>query len=94
MSGMKTVQDAVDYFKTEVSENTRYEDMTKLDLPPNLHIELEPMRFNPETDTLYGGRTAFPGRDTIITSIKYKRKYNDIKTTKEKPGYTNHYYNY
>ena len=94
MSDMKTVQDAVDYFKTEVTETTSYEDMNKLNLPKNLHIQWEPLRFNPETDTMFEGRTAFPGSDTVVTSIKYKRKYDSIKTVKEKPGYANHYYGY
>ena len=68
--------------------------MRGLDLPENLHIQLDYVRFNPETDSLHNGRTAFPGRDTVVTSIKYKRKYSDIKTTTEKSGYINHYYGY
>ncbi len=94
MSAMKTVQDAVDFFQTEVTETTRYEDLGKQDLPKNLHIQWEPLRFNPETDTMFEGRTAYPGSDSIVTSIKYSRKYDSIKTTKEKSGYTNHYYGY
>jgi len=95
MTEMMSVGDAVWYFETEVRGTSAYEDLAnRRDLPPNLSIQLEPIRFNPETDTMFGGRTAFPGRDTIVTSIKYRRKYSDIKTTKEKPGYVNYYYDY
>ena len=94
MSSMRTVQDAVQFFQTEVRDTTPVEDMSRLDLPKNLHIQLEYDRFDPETDTLFGGRTAFPGHDTMVTSIKHQRKYKSIKTTKEKPGYVNHYYGY
>jgi len=94
LSEIKTVSDAIEYFETEVHETSTFEDMSKLDLPKNLHMQLEYMRFDPETDTMFNGRTAFPGSDTYVTSIKYKRKYKNIKTTKEKPGFINYYYGY
>jgi len=28
-----------------------------------------------DTDTLFNGRTAFPKSSTLVTSIKYKKKY-------------------
>ena len=94
MSAMKTLEDALSFFQTEVQETAAIEDMSKLDLPRNLHMQLEYQRFDPQTDTMFGGRTAYPGRDTYVTSIKYKRKYESIKTTKEKPGFANHYFGY
>ena len=94
LSNMKTVQNALDYFDTGVHETTALQDLSKLDLPPNLHIQDEYIRFDPDTDTMHGGRTAFPGRDTVVTSIKYKRKYKSFKHTKEKPGFANHYFGY
>lgn len=79
----------------QVRQTSKYEDLRELDLPKNLHIQQEYIRFNPEDKEAYhGGRTAYPGRNTIVTSIKYKRKYADIITKKEKPGYINHYYGY
>ena len=94
MSRMSTVDDAVQHFQTEIHETTAFEDLSRVDLPPNLHIQWEPVRFNPETDKMFGGRTAYPGQDNVVTSIKFRRKYETIKTTKEKPGYYNHYYDY
>ena len=72
---MSTVDDVVKYFQTEVRDGTKLEDLSKLDLPKNLHMNLEPIRFDPDTDTVYGGKTAFPGQKTIVPSIKYRRKY-------------------
>ncbi len=34
------------------------------------------------------------GSNTYVTSIKYKRKYDDIITTQPKPGFVNHYEGY
>ena len=81
----------LDFYSTPVTQTSAYEDLSKLDLPKNLHIIQDYVRFDPETDTIYGGRTAFPGRDTVITSLKYKRKYKDIKTTKPVAGYVDKY---
>ncbi len=93
---MQSVQDAVDYFQTEVKLSSALEDMTTLDLPRNLVVETEYHRFDPHNkdDPFTKGRTAFPGRDTIVTSIKYKRKYDDIIVRKEKPGFVDHYEGY
>jgi large subunit ribosomal protein L50 len=75
LTNIKTVADVVVVFSTPVRDSTKYEDLTKLDLPPNLHVQLEPLRFDPETDTMFGGVTAFPGRKTVVSSLKFRRKY-------------------
>ncbi|XP_052800307.1 39S ribosomal protein L50, mitochondrial-like [Mya arenaria] len=72
---MKTVGDVVTYFQTEVRNSSSLDDLNKLNLPKNLHMNLEYIRFHPETDKIYDGYTAFPGRATKVTSLKYKRKY-------------------
>lgn len=75
LNDMNTVQDVFKYFKVEVKDTSALEDLTKLDLPKNLHINTEYIRFHPDTDNIYDGITAFPGRPTRVSSIKYKRKY-------------------
>ncbi|CAL1536786.1 unnamed protein product [Lymnaea stagnalis] len=75
LSTMNTLDDVVRFFSTPVHDSSTYEDMAKLNLPKNVHIQLEPIRFDPETDTFFDGKTAFPGRPTIVTSLKYSRKY-------------------
>lgn len=91
------IDDLVEYYETEVAETSAYEDLhakNPENLPPNLHIQLEALRFNPETDNFFAGKTAFPGRDTIVTSIKYKRKYEGTVGTKKHPGFSNHFKKY
>ncbi|RUS82272.1 hypothetical protein EGW08_009950 [Elysia chlorotica] len=75
LSTMDTVGDVVTFFSTPVVDRSVYEDLSKLNLPKNLHIQMEPVRFDPETDTFFDGQTAFPGRPTVVTSLKYRRKY-------------------
>ena len=72
---MNTMKDVIEYFSKPVGDTSSYEDLAKLDLPKNLHMNLEPIRFHPDTDTVFDGKTAFPGRATKVTSVKYKRKY-------------------
>ena len=93
---IKTVSDVVEFFSTEVRLSSALEDLSSLDLPRNLHIQTEYIRFDPDNkdDPLTKGHTAFPGVNTYVTSIKYKRKYSDIITVKPKPGYTNYYDGY
>ena len=79
MSDIKTIQDAVNHFKTEVRDTSTYEDISKLDLPKNLHINLEAHRYDPERD----GPTAFPLRDTVIHSLKYKKIYKGFKAPRK-----------
>ncbi|XP_033747641.1 39S ribosomal protein L50, mitochondrial-like [Pecten maximus] len=75
LTNLDKVNDVVLHFSTEVMETSALEDISKLDLPENLHINLDYIKFNEKEDTLFGGKTAYPGRPTIIHSIKHKRQY-------------------
>lgn len=75
LTNMKRLSDAVQFFETEIRDTTALDDMSKLDLPKNLHMQMDYIRFNPDTDTMFGGKTAFPERPTITSSYKYKGKY-------------------
>ncbi|KAK7480069.1 hypothetical protein BaRGS_00028706 [Batillaria attramentaria] len=77
LTNMKSVSDALRFFSTPVRDTSALEDLSKLDLPPNLHIQMDHLRFDPETDTMFGGVSAFPNRPTIVTSLKYRRKYGN-----------------
>jgi len=72
---MNTVSDVVKYFQTAVKDTSVFEDLSKLDLPKNLHMNMEYIRFNRDTDQIHDGVTAFPGSETKVTSLKYRRKY-------------------
>ncbi len=63
----------------EVGVTSTYKDISKLDLPKNLHMNLEPIYFHPETDTSVDVKTVFPGRATKLTSVELIYKYNDGK---------------
>ncbi|KAL8619085.1 hypothetical protein ACOMHN_019357 [Nucella lapillus] len=75
--GVRSVRDVVAFFSTPVRDTTTYEDLSSLDLPPNLHLQMEPVRFDPKTDTMFGGVSAFPKRPTVVSSLKFKRKYGE-----------------
>ncbi|XP_069136239.1 large ribosomal subunit protein mL50-like [Argopecten irradians] len=75
LTTLTKVDDVVRHFNTEVLETSALEDISKLDLPENLHINLDYIRFNEKEDTLFGGKTAYPENPTIIHSIKHRRKY-------------------
>lgn len=70
-----TLDDVVDFYETPINTYLPLDELTTRELPPNLHIEQKYTRFHPETDTMFGGKTAFPGSSTIVTGIKYRKKY-------------------
>ena len=70
---MSKVEDTIKYFQTEVRDTTTLEDLSKLNLPKNLHMNLEPIRHDPDSDV--DGKSVLPGEKTLIPSIKYRRKY-------------------
>lgn len=72
---IETVEDVTAYYQTSVDTITPLENLRNLDLPKNLHVQYEYHRFHPDTDTKFGGVTAFPGSSTIVTGLKYKDKY-------------------
>ncbi|OAF71308.1 hypothetical protein A3Q56_00882 [Intoshia linei] len=91
---MDTTQRVINYFLEPTVQSDKLKQLASTTLPKNLSIEIDPVRFDPETDEFYGGITAFPGSNSIVKSIKYSRKYKSIKTTRVEPGYFNHYKGY
>jgi len=67
------------FYLTPVDARVPLDKFKDVELPANLHIQYEYHRFHPDTDTKFGGISAFPKRSTIVTGMKYKKKY---------PGYT------
>jgi len=73
---MATVGDIVNFYNTPIKTTTPYEELVRRsDLPPNLHIQKDPVRFHPETDTMFGGVSAFPKSSTIVTGLRAKKVY-------------------
>lgn len=81
---MKTVDQAVEFFRREVRDTTCLEDLKKVDLPKNLHINTEYLRYDRENNPLWPGKDAFPGQQTRVFSSKFARKYNVVDKSKDK----------
>ncbi|KAL7292254.1 39S ribosomal protein L50, mitochondrial [Trichogramma pretiosum] len=78
-----TVGDLKEFYETPVFTTTPFEALQNMEVPPNLHVEQNYHRFNPNADDLFGGKTAFPQSATLVTGLKYKDKYEGH--TPEKP---------
>ena len=90
LSDLTNLSDVIKYYSTSHGVSTAEEGLQNSDLPPNLHIQLEPVRFTETTKHMFDNKTAFPGRDTIVTSLKYKHIYEGYKNPKkytEKDGF-------
>lgn len=77
--------DVIDFYETPVNNFLPLDEMQKRPLPPNLHIQNEYIRFNPETDTKFNGQTAFPKSSTIVTGLKYRKKYAGFEAKRSWP---------
>ncbi|CRL06310.1 CLUMA_CG019036, isoform A [Clunio marinus] len=72
---MKTLKDVVRFYGTPIDTHTPYETLVKENDLPNLHVIAEYRRYNPETD----GISAFPKSSTLVTGLKYRKKYKGHK---------------
>ncbi|XP_020287255.1 39S ribosomal protein L50, mitochondrial [Pseudomyrmex gracilis] len=72
---IENIGDLKQFYSTSVDTTTPYDALRRMDLPKNLHIQYEYHRFHPDTDTMFNGKTAFPKSSTIVTGLKYKKKY-------------------
>ena len=72
LSSMNSVQDVLTYFETEVKDTCAYEDLSKLNLPKNLHMNMEysNVQLQSEADNPEDEPFKEPVKD-----IKYQRKY-------------------
>ncbi|XP_043260042.1 39S ribosomal protein L50, mitochondrial [Colletes gigas] len=72
---IETIADLKEFYQTPIGVNTPLDGMRTMELPKNLHITYDYHRFHPSTDTMFDGKTAFPKSSTIVTGLKYKKKY-------------------
>lgn len=87
MHQLQSGKDLVDFYSTPVSGVVSYDQMVRDQdkLPKNLQVIAEPVRFDPETDTFFGGVTAFPNSPTVVSSLKHKKKYKSHTATYKWP---------
>uniref|UniRef100_A0A2M3Z855 Large ribosomal subunit protein mL50 n=1 Tax=Anopheles braziliensis TaxID=58242 RepID=A0A2M3Z855_9DIPT len=80
-----TVEDALVFYQTPIDTRLPLDAIRTMELPENLYIQQDPVRFHPETDTMFGGKSAFPKSSTIVTGLKYKQKYRGHEAKKSWP---------
>jgi len=90
---------ALTFYSTPVDSQTSYERMASAqsrgDLPPNLHIQVDPLRFNPE-QALAEGRTspldtttAYPRDSTILSTPEARKRYGKTQYKSKHSPYIN-----
>lgn len=75
LCSLETIGDLRCFYNTSVNALSPLDSLKSMELPKNLHVLYEYNRFHPETDTMFGGKTAFPRSSTVVTGLKYKKKY-------------------
>ncbi|XP_064544730.1 uncharacterized protein mRpL50 [Drosophila montana] len=80
-----TVGDVIAFYETTVDTTVPLDALKRIDLPENLHIQYEYLRFHPDTDTKFNGKTAFPKSSTLVTGLKYRRKYEGHEAKRSWP---------
>lgn len=79
LASLRSLSDVVRYYSIKREALTGEDVLLKSDLPKNIHLMFEPVRFTNETKDYFKGKTAFPKRDTIVTSLKYRNVYKGYK---------------
>uniref|UniRef100_A0A0A9YG27 Large ribosomal subunit protein mL50 n=3 Tax=Lygus hesperus TaxID=30085 RepID=A0A0A9YG27_LYGHE len=72
---INTFGDLIEFYLTPVDTTLPLDKFKTVDLPPNLHVQYEPIRFHPDDDKMFNGQTAFPKSNTLVTGLRTKRKY-------------------
>ncbi|KAL0271986.1 UNVERIFIED_CONTAM: hypothetical protein PYX00_005131 [Menopon gallinae] len=72
---IQTIDDIITFYMTPVDTRTPYDALQQMELPPNLHIQPEYVRFHPEDDTKFDGISAYPQSPTVVTGLRSRKKY-------------------
>ncbi|CAH0604981.1 unnamed protein product [Chrysodeixis includens] len=72
---IETVDDLKKFYLTPVDTATPFDALKRMELPKNLHVQPDYVRFHPDKDTMFGGVSAFPKSSTIVTGLKARKKY-------------------
>lgn len=93
LNDLKTLEDVYQYFSTPVKDTNVLEDLQQsADLPPNVHIQLDAVRYTPETSAFFNNLDAFPNRSTKVLDLWYKKKYPSVPKNEEDPFKDNIYW--
>jgi hypothetical protein len=92
LNDIKTLEDVYQYFSTPVQDTNVLETIQQSpDLPQNVHIQLDAVRFTPETSSFFNDQDAFPKRSTKVIDLWYKKKYASYPKNEEDPFKDNIY---
>jgi hypothetical protein len=92
LNDIKTLEDVYQYFSTPVKDTNVLEDIQQSsELPKNVHIQLDAVRFTPETSPFFNDLDAFPKRSTKVIDLWYKKKYASYPKNEEDPFKDNIY---
>ncbi|KRX34406.1 39S ribosomal protein L50, mitochondrial [Trichinella murrelli] len=81
---LKTMEDVLNYFLKPVSITSDYSKMARSSqLPKNVHILEDAVRFHPLTDEQHGGITAFPKSSTYVPSLRFRRYVKGFRAKTE-----------
>merc|ERR1719184_548589 len=92
---MTSLDKVFTFYSTTVEAQTTYECMafsaSKGQLPPNLHIQLDPLRFDPEKAKAEGSTkpldtiSAYPMSSTILATPEARKRYGKGYQAKNDP---------
>ncbi|KOB78972.1 Uncharacterized protein OBRU01_01431 [Operophtera brumata] len=85
MHTIETVDDLKSFYMTPVDTKTPFDALTKMELPKNLHVQENYVRFHPDKDTLFNGATAYPKSSTIVSGLKTRKKYEGFSAKRLLP---------
>jgi len=81
---MTTLDKVFSFYSTPVSEQSPYDKLEagvqRGDFPQNLHVQIEPLRFDPTSATSDLGKiSAFPKHSTLLVSPEARKKWKPFK---------------
>ncbi|XP_036341918.1 39S ribosomal protein L50, mitochondrial-like [Rhagoletis pomonella] len=82
---LQSIGDVLQFYNTPVNTTVPYDSLKATDLPENLHIQHEYVRFHPDSDVKFNGQTAFPKNSTLVTGLKYRGKYKGHEAKRSWP---------
>ncbi|RZF40529.1 hypothetical protein LSTR_LSTR000408 [Laodelphax striatellus] len=76
-----TVDDLHNFYETPVDTTAPYDALkNRTDLPENLYLQPDYVRFHPDTDVMFKGKSVFPKSSLLVTGLRTRKKYKGFTT--------------
>ncbi|XP_050345473.1 39S ribosomal protein L50, mitochondrial [Nymphalis io] len=82
---IETVDDLREFYETPVDTSTPFDSLKKMELPKNMHVQENYVRFHPDNDSLFNGKSVFPKSSTIVSGLKTRKKYEGYSAKRSWP---------